>query len=84
MYELDPEELRPPPSILLKCASVIVADDQLKGTPVDIKRWCLENCPSFVWMNEADVSDVSLQWDYVYGFYFLEQDDANWFSLRWL
>lgn len=85
IYELmDPEEFGPPQAVLAKCVQVLVVDDKLKARPVDIKRWCLENCKTFVWMNEQDVSDVSLQWDYIYCFYFGEQEDANWFSLRWL
>ena len=70
--------------MLDNCIEVLVADDKLKASPDDIKEWCLENCKSFVCMHEQDVSDVSLQWDYIYGFYFGEQEDANWFSLRWL
>jgi hypothetical protein len=84
MYELDPEEFRPPAEILSQCIQVLIVDDKLKARPVDIKRWCFENCKSFVYMDETDVSDVSLQWDYIYAFYFGEQEDANWFSLRWL
>lgn len=84
IYELEPEDFSPPGGILAQCVQILIADDKLKARPVDIKRWCLENCKSFVWMAEQDVSDVSIQWDYVYCFYFSEQEDANWFSLRWL
>lgn len=85
IYELmDPEEFGPPRDVLDMCVQVLVADEKLKARPVDIKRWCLENCKTFVWMDETDVSDVSPQWDYIYAFYFGEQEDANWFSLRWL
>ena len=84
MYELDPEELYPPQALLDLCVQVLVADDKLKARPHELKRWCLENCRTFVFMDETDVSDVSLQWDYVYAFYFGDQEDANWFGLRWL
>jgi hypothetical protein len=84
MYDfLDPEEFRPPQEILDQCVSVLITDIDLKDTPHKIKHWCLENCKSFVFMDETDVSDVSYQWDYIYAFYFGEQDDANWFTLRW-
>lgn len=51
--------------------------------PVDIKRWCRQNLKTFVWMHEQDVSDNSLQWDYIYAFYIKDEKDRNWFHLRW-
>ena len=84
MYELDPDEFRPPRDLLNQCVQILIADDKLPTRPVDLKRWCFEHCRSFVYMEEADVSDVSAHWDYIYAFYFGEQDDANWFSLKWL
>lgn len=51
--------------------------------PVDIKRWCQANLKSFVWMEEQDVSDSSLQWDYIYAFFIGLEQDRNWFTLRW-
>lgn len=84
MYDfLDPDEFRPPKEILDQCVSVLITDIDLKDRPHKIKHWCLENCKSFVFMDETDVSDVSPQWDHIYAFYFGEQDDANWFTLRW-
>ena len=74
----------PPKELLDRCVQVLIADDKLKSKPFEIKQWAREHCSSFVWMDETDVSDVSLQWDYIYAFYFGTQEDANWFSLRWL
>jgi hypothetical protein len=51
--------------------------------PVDIKRWCQKNLKSFIWMEEQDVSDASLYWDYIYAFYIVLEKDRNWFRLRW-
>lgn len=80
--EFTPPE--PPQELLDRCVQILIADDKLKSKPFELKRWAQENCESFVWMNETDVSDVSIQWDYIYCFYFGTQEDANWFSLRWL
>ena len=74
----------PPRELLAKCIHVLIADTNLRSRPYDIKVWAMENCKTFVWMEETDVSDVSLQWDYIYTFYFGTQEDANWFTLRWL
>ena len=74
----------PPRELLEKCIQVLITDTKLRGRPYDIKVWARENCKTFVWMEETDVSDVSLQWDYIYAFYFGTQEDANWFTLRWL
>jgi len=51
--------------------------------PVDVKRWCIGNLKTFVWMEEQDVSDASLQHDYIYAFYIASEQDRNWFTLRW-
>jgi hypothetical protein len=67
-----------PPLVLSDAAM-----EQQGVRPVDVKRWCQKNLSSFIWMDEQDVSDVSLQWDYVYAFYIFKQEDRNWFSLRW-
>lgn len=65
---------------------ILLTDEKIKNfgvRPVDIKRWCQENLKSFIWMDEQDVSDHSLQWDYIYAFYIYAEKDRNWFSLRW-
>lgn len=67
------------PPILLSDTAV----EKLGVRPVDVKRWCQANLKTFIWMDEQDVSDVSLQWDYIYAFYIGSEKDRNWFNLRW-
>lgn len=75
--------LHPDPS---NCIEVLISDIQLNAagtTPHALKQWCQHNTRSFVWMDEVDTTDVSVLYDYVYAFYFIDQQDANWFTLRW-
>ena len=68
------------------CIEILISDDKLEEfgtTPHALKQWCQHNTRSFVWMDEVDTSDVSVLYDSVYAFYFVDQQDANWFSLRW-
>lgn len=77
----------PPEQLLEQCYQILLNDEEIEKkhgtTPWAVKQWARENCKSFVWMNEQDVSDVSYQWDYIFAFYFVEDKDANWFQLRW-
>lgn len=69
------------------CVEVLMSDVQLNKagiTPHKLNKWCQENTHSFVWMDEVETADVSIEYDYVYAFYFADQKDANWFTLRWL
>lgn len=86
MIDFDPDKFDPPQEILNRCYEVLLSDEKIKNhgvRPVDIKRWALKNCKTFVFMHEQDVSDVSYQFDYVYGFYFGDEKDVNWFKLKW-
>jgi hypothetical protein len=67
------------PPILLTDSAI----EQQGLRPLDVKRWCQDNLKSFVWMDEQDVTDHSLQWDYIYAFYIGLEKDRNWFNLRW-
>lgn len=49
----------------------------------DLIDWALENCTSFDSTLTTDISDVSLQYDTVYDFFFNSESDAIWFKLRW-
>lgn len=69
------------------CVEVLVPDtrlDELNTTPHKVEQWCKENTKSFVWMDEVDTTDHSPIYDYVYAFYFVNEADANWFTLRWI
>lgn len=87
MHYWQNDSLEPPEQLLNQCYIVLLTDDDIEKnhhtTPWAVKRWAIQNCKSFVWMQEQDVADVSYQWDYIYAFYFGEEKDANWFQLKW-
>ncbi len=87
MYNWEDGPPSPPQELLDKCYQILLTDDDIEKThhmtPWAVKRWAKQNCKSFVWMDEQDVTDVSLQWDYIYAFYFYDEKDANWFQLKW-
>lgn len=76
-----------PKELLSKCYEILMSDDDIekkhRTVPWRVRRWATDNCKSFVCMEEQDVTDVSLQWDYIYAFYFYDEKDANWFQLKW-
>ena len=84
MYHFDHTAFKPDTS---KCIEVLISDTALEKastTPHALKQWCRANTRTYIWMEEVDVSDVSLYNDYIYAFYFIDEEDANWFKLRWL
>lgn len=76
-------DLTPPQELLDQCIQVLIDDENMVDRPYKMKQWANEHCQSFVWMEEQDVSDVSLQWDYIYAFYFYEEKDALMFQLKY-
>ena len=76
-------DLTPPQELLDKCIRVLITDEKMLDPPHKMKRWALEHCQSFVWMEETDVSDNSIRWDYIYAFYFYEEKDALMFQLKY-
>jgi hypothetical protein len=46
-------------------------------------QWAREFCKSFVNHHVQDVSDVSLQWDYIAEYQFRDSRDAVIFELKW-
>lgn len=87
MYNWENGPPSPPLQLLSQCQQILLTDEDIEkrhhSTPFAIKKWAQENCKSFVFMHEQDVSDASLYWDYIYAFYFHEEKDANWFQLKW-
>jgi hypothetical protein len=49
----------------------------------NMDQWAQEHCSSYQGYNAQDVSDVSLQWDEVAEYRFLEERDAILFELKW-
>ena len=88
MYNWDEkyQKLAPPQEVLDKCHSVIITDVDAggQGEPFwKIKKWAKAHCTSFIWMEVADVSDVSLQWDELASYYFDDERDALMFKLKY-
>jgi hypothetical protein len=73
-------DLTPSQELLDQCHRVLINDEQMVEPPWKMKKWALQHCQSYVWMEEQDVSDVSLRWDYIYAFYFYEEKDALCFN----
>ncbi len=48
-----------------------------------MSQWAQEHCSSYQGYDAQDVSDVSLQWDEVAEYRFLDQRDAMLFELKW-
>jgi hypothetical protein len=48
-----------------------------------IADWAKIQCVSFVDYHVQDVSDVSLIYDHVAAYKFLDAKDAIWFELKW-
>ena len=66
-------------SIFGSC-TVLISDPT---NPEEIEQWC-RNQPHFESVTATDVSDVSLNADYIYAYTFETEEAANWFKLRWL
>lgn len=84
MYHFDHTPFKPDIS---KCIEILISDTALEKagiTPHALKQWCRANTRTYIWMEEVDTTDVSMLYDYIYAFYFIDEEDANWFKLRWL
>jgi hypothetical protein len=57
--------------------------DYLSQYWINMDRWAQDHCESYQGYNAQDVSDVSLQWDEVGEYKFLEERDAMLFELKW-
>jgi hypothetical protein len=49
----------------------------------NMSQWAQEHCSSYQGHDVQDVSDVSLQWDEVAEYRFLQERDAMLFELKW-
>jgi hypothetical protein len=57
--------------------------DEIFSRFVAMKSWAAVNCESFITMQVADVSDVSMAHDYMAEFTFNNDSDVVLFILRW-
>jgi hypothetical protein len=83
MMYINNTNLTPPQKLLDQCHQVLITDDKMSERPWEMKRWALQHCQSYVWFEEQDVSDVSTQWDYIFVYYFIEEQDALMFQLKY-
>lgn len=87
MYNWDGGPPKPSSKLLDQCVQILLTDEDIerknKTVPWRVRHWAIQNCKSFVYMEEQEVSDVSYEWDYIYAFYFGNEKDANWFELKW-
>jgi hypothetical protein len=57
--------------------------DYLSQYWINMDQWAQEHCESYQGYDAQDVSDVSLQWDEIGEYRFLEEKDAMLFELKW-
>jgi len=60
--------------------TVLIPDPE---NPQEIEQWCIQQ-DTFLSVVTTDISDVSLNADYIYAYTFETEEAANWFKLRWL
>jgi hypothetical protein len=72
---------RPPEDALEKCHCVIIGDPAFRMW--QMKKYCLEHSLSLVWTELVETSDVSVYFDEVAAFYFIDERDATLFSLKY-
>jgi hypothetical protein len=72
--------LRPAQHLLDQCYLVAIADPAVRMRAM--KTWCQENNLSLIWSEVLDTTDVSYTYDYVAGFYFINEKDAMVFTLK--
>jgi len=71
---------RPPDNVLAKCHEVIIGDPAFRMWAM--KKFCREQNLSLVWSELVETSDVSLLFEEVSAFYFIDPADATLFSLK--
>ena len=79
-----PIDLKPSIETLALCSRVVADGD--RHNPKEMRNWAYENCASFIWYDETDMSDVS-SWtgaDTWFEVYFTDPADATMFRLKWL
>ncbi len=86
IYSNEWKKFKPPDDVLRQCHQVLITDNDAKavGEPFwKIKKWCRDNCKSFVWFDVTDVSDSSYHWDEIGAYYFYDSRDAVMFTLKY-
>ena len=71
---------RPPEEVLNQCHQVLIGDPAFRMW--QMKRYCRDNNLSLVWSELVETTDVSVYFDEVSAFYFIDPADATLFRLR--
>jgi len=71
---------KPPDDVLERCHQVMIGDPSVRMW--QMKQYCRDNNLSLVWSELVDTSDVSVYFDEVSAFYFIDPADATLFRLR--
>jgi hypothetical protein len=85
VFFYDPSGIKPPEELMSQAIRVMISDPKDRHG-VDgraIKNWARVNCKTFFWYDVTDVSDVSYTTDEIHCYYFIDERDVNWFTLRW-
>jgi hypothetical protein len=71
---------RPKDEVLDQCHGVVVNDPAFRMWAM--KKYCLENKLSLIWLELVDTTDVSAYFDEAAAFYFVDPADATMFRLK--
>jgi hypothetical protein len=71
---------RPPDTVLERCHQVLIGDPAFRMW--QMKRYCRDNNLSLVWSELVETTDVSVYFDEVSAFYFIDPADATLFTLK--
>jgi len=71
---------RPPDDVLERCHQVLIGDPAFRMW--QMKRYCREQNLSLVWSELVETTDVSVYFDEVSAFYFIDPADATLFTLK--
>jgi hypothetical protein len=72
---------RPPDDLLAKCHEVLIGDPAF--VMWRMKKFCRESDLSLVWSELVEVADHSYTYDQIAAFYFIDEQDAIIFSLKY-
>ena len=71
---------RPPEEVLSQCHQVLIGDPAFRMW--QMKKYCREQNLSLVWSELVETTDVSVYFDEVSAFYFIDPADATLFRLK--
>jgi hypothetical protein len=72
---------KPPPEVLKQCHEVLLGDP--KELMWKMKKFCRDSDLSLIWSELTDVTDHSYTYDMIVAFYFIDEQDAIMFSLKY-